>query len=177
MAAAAAPGLTRCLSDRDEALIRERRLVWSRGYGLRAAGSDEPVTPDTVFEAASMSKPVMAVLAMQLVDQGRLALDQPVVAYGPELLLPDQPEKQRVTARMLLAHTSGYPNWHPGGEELQGPLPLLFRPGARFGYSGEGSFYLQRRIEWISGLPLDRLAQQRLFGPLGLQHSDACGSR
>lgn len=154
------------------ALIRDRQRVWSKGYGQRAAGSDQAVTPDTVFEAASMSKPILSLLAMQLVDDGRLDLDRPVVDYGPELLVPDQVEKRRVTARMLLAHTSGYPNWRPGGEEIEGPLPLLFSPGSRFGYSGEGSFYLQRRIEWISGLPLDRLAQQRLFGPLGLQRSD-----
>lgn len=154
------------------ALIRDRRLVWSKGYGLRAAGAGAPVTADTVFEAASMSKPILAMLAMQLVDAGQLALDRPVVAYGPELLVPDLPDKQRVTARMLLAHTSGYPNWRPGGEEREGPLPLLFRPGARFSYSGEGIFYLQRRMEWISGQPLDRLAQQRLFTPLGLRYSD-----
>jgi CubicO group peptidase (beta-lactamase class C family) len=154
------------------ALIRDRRLVWSKGYGLRAAGSGEAVTADTVFEAASMSKPIAAMLAMQLVDAKRLALDRPMVAYGPELLVPDLAEKRRVTARMLMSHTSGYPNWRPGGEETEGPLPLLFSPGSRFGYSGEGSFYLQRRVEWISGLPLDRLAQRSLFAPLGLTHSD-----
>lgn len=154
------------------ALIRDGQRVWSKGYGLRAAGADEAITPDTVFEAASMSKPIQAMLAMQLVDAGRLALDRPVVDYGPELLVPDQAEKRQVTARMLLAHTSGYPNWRPGGEEVEGPLTLLFAPGSRFGYSGEGSFYLQRRLEWISGLPLDQLAQTRLFAPLGLQHSD-----
>lgn len=154
------------------ALIRDHQLVWSKGYGLRAAGTSEAVTPDTVFEAASMSKPILALLAMQLVDAKRLDLDRPLVEYGPEVLVPDLPEKRLVTARMLLSHTSGYPNWRPGGEEREGPLPLLFRPGSRFGYSGEGTFHLQRRIELISGLPLDRLAQQRLFEPLGLRHSD-----
>lgn len=155
------------------ALIRDRALTWSKGYGVRAAGAPEAVTPDaTVFEAASMSKPVLAVLAMQLVDAGRLALDRPVVDYGPEVLVPDLPDKRLITARMLLAHTAGYPNWRPGGEEREGPLPLLFRPGARFGYSGEGTFHLQRRVEAITGQPLQRLAQQRLFAPLGLRHSD-----
>lgn len=154
------------------ALIRERRLVWSKGYGLRAAGSRDEVRADTVFEAASMSKPILGLLAMQLVDADRLALDRPVVDYGPEQLVPDLPEKRQVTARMLMSHTSGYPNWRPGGEEREGPLPLLFKPGARFGYSGEGTFYLQRRIEAISGQPLDRLAQRSLFEPLGLRHSD-----
>ena len=154
------------------AVIRDRQLVWSQGYGLREAGSHEPVTPDTVFEAASMSKPILAVLALQLVDARQLDLDRPVVAYGAEVLVPDQPEKQQVTARMLLSHTAGYPNWRPGGEEREGPLPLMFPPGSRFGYSGEGIFHLQRRVELISGEPLDRLAQRRLFEPLGLQHSD-----
>lgn len=160
------------------ALIRDRQLVWSKGYGLRAAASTgatasaEAVTPDTVFEAASMSKPILALLAMQLVDAGRLELDRPVAAYGPEVRVPDLPGKRLVTARMLLAHTSGYPNWRPGGEEREGPLPLLFQPGARFGYSGEGIFYLQRRMELISGQPLDRMAQRSLFEPLGLRHSD-----
>ncbi|MFZ5547604.1 MAG: serine hydrolase [Pseudomonadota bacterium] len=154
------------------ALIRDRQLVWSKGYGRRAAGSDEAVTAQTVFEAASMSKPVMALLAMQLVDAGRLDLDRPMVAYGTEALVPDLPEKRLVTARMLLSHTSGYPNWRPGGEEREGPLPLLFRPGARFGYSGEGTFYLQRRVELISGQALDRLAQRSLFEPLRLRNSD-----
>ncbi|MFO1338749.1 MAG: serine hydrolase [Burkholderiaceae bacterium] len=159
------------------ALIRDRQIVWSQGYGLRAAGGSEAVTPDTVFEAASMSKPLLALLAMQLVDARRLDLDRPLAdddpqAWVPDLFdPPDQPDKRRVTARMLLSHTSGYPNWRPGGEERQGPLPLLFRPGSRFGYSGEGIFYLQRRVESITGQPLDRLAQQRLFEPLGLRRS------
>jgi CubicO group peptidase (beta-lactamase class C family) len=73
---------------------------------------------------------------------------------------------------MLLSHTAGYPNWRPGGEEREGPLPLLFQPGARFGYSGEGIFLLQRHMERVSGLPLERLARQRLFTPLDLRHSD-----
>lgn len=154
------------------ALIQDRQLVWSKSYGRRAAGSDEAVTADTVFEAASMSKPIMALLAMQLVDAKQVDLDRPMVAYGPDVLVPDLPEKRLVTARMLLSHTSGYPNWRPGGEEREGPLPLLFQPGARFGYSGEGTFYLQRRVELITGQPLDKLAQRSLFEPLGLRHSD-----
>lgn len=153
------------------ALIRDRKLAWSKGYGLREAGAKEAVTADTVFEAASMSKPIFALLAMQLVDGKRLDLDRPLVEYGPDLLVPDLPEKRLVTARMVLSHTSGYPNWRPGGEERDGPIPLLFRPGMRFSYSGEGMFYLQRRLELIYGQPLDRLAQRSLFEPLGLQRS------
>jgi CubicO group peptidase (beta-lactamase class C family) len=154
------------------ALIRDRRLVWSKGYGRRVAGSGDAVSTDTVFEAASMSKPVFALLALQLADAGRLPLDRPLADDGAELPVPEQPGQRLVTARMLLSHTAGYPNWRPGGEEREGPLPLLFTPGARFGYSGEGIFLLQRRVEHLSGLPLDQLARRSLFEPLGLRHSD-----
>jgi CubicO group peptidase (beta-lactamase class C family) len=151
------------------AVIRDRRVTWTKGYGVRQAGSREPVARDTVFEAASMSKPIFGLLAMQLVDQKRLDLDRPLVEYGEECFVPDLPEKRLITARMALSHTSGYPNWRPGGEELEGPIPLLFRPGTRFTYSGEGIFYLQRRVEHITGQPLDQWAEQHLFRPLGLK--------
>jgi CubicO group peptidase (beta-lactamase class C family) len=152
------------------ALLQDRQLVWSRGYGLREAGGAAPVTPDTVFEVASMSKPVLALLAMQRVDEDLLDLDRPLPP-GPVPLLPGQPEARRVTARMLMSHTAGYPNWRPGGEEAEGPLVLLHPPGARFTYSGEGTGVLQQALEQQAGEPLQALAERRLFGPLGLQRS------
>jgi len=150
------------------ALIQDRRLVWSRGYGVRNAQTREPVTPDTVFEAASMSKPIFGLLALQLVERGRLDLDRPLATTAPEQLLPEQPERRRVTARMALSHTSGFPHWRPGGEEREGPIPLRFMPGSRFSYSGEGIFYLQRVLERVTGQPLDAWATRDLFTPLGL---------
>jgi CubicO group peptidase (beta-lactamase class C family) len=153
------------------ALIQDRQVAWSNVYGVRSASTREPVTKETAFEAASMSKPVFGLLAMQLVDERRLDLDRPLAEHAEELFVPDQAERRVVTARMVMTHTSGYPNWRPGGEEREGPLPLLFAPGLRYGYSGEGFFYLQRVVERITGEPLDRRAQARLFGPLGLQHS------
>lgn len=150
------------------ALIQDRQVAWSKGYGVSSAISAETITPATVFEAASMSKPVFALLALQLVEEGRLDLDRPLAEYGPERVLPDLPERRAISARMALSHTSGLPNWRPGGEELEGPVPLLFRPGSRFGYSGEGFFQLQRSLERITGQPLDRWAEARLFTPLGL---------
>jgi CubicO group peptidase (beta-lactamase class C family) len=153
------------------ALILDRKVAWTGAFGLRNAQSREPATPATVFEVASMSKPIFALLAMQLAEAGKLDLDRPVGTYGPEPSvpdLPDLPERRRTTARMLLSHTSGLPNWRPGGEEREGPIPQLFRPGSRFGYSGEGIFQLQRVVERITGEPLDRWAAGHLFGPLGL---------
>jgi len=150
------------------ALIRNRRLAWSQGFGVRRAGDPAPVTPGSVFEAASMSKPVLAILALQLVERGRMDLDRPLDARGREGILPELPERTRITARMALSHTTGLPNWRPGGEEREGPIPQLFRPGARFSYSGEGVFFLQRALERITGTPLAPWADRALFRPLGL---------
>jgi len=151
------------------ALVKDRRLAWSRGFGVREAGKPDPVTPGTVFEACSMSKPALGLVALALREAGRLDLDRPLDAYGPESQVPDLPGRHQVTARMALAHTTGYPNWRPGGEEGEGPLPLAFRPGSRFSYSGEGIFHLQRALERIADAPLEALAERELFGPLALK--------
>ena len=151
------------------ALIEDRRVAWTKGYGVRSAQSRESVGTETVFEAASMSKPILGLLALQQVAQGALDLDRPLADYGSERMLPDLPERRRVTARMTLSHTSGFPNWRPGGEEREGPIPLLFSPGSRFSYSGEGIFYLQRTLERITGQSLATWATRDLFEPMGLK--------
>jgi CubicO group peptidase (beta-lactamase class C family) len=152
------------------ALIGNRSLVWSKSYGVTHAGSSEPVTGETMFEACSMSKPVFAFLAMMLVERGELSLDRPLVDYLDLASLRFQPGHERITTRMALAHTSGLPNWRKGEEENDGPLPVLFTPGSTFSYSGEGIFYLQKVVEQITSQPLDIYAHRMLFAPLGLEH-------
>lgn len=115
-----------------------------------------------------MSKPVFAYVVLKLVELGTLDLDRPLAAYLPEEDAPAQDEKASITARMILSHTSGLPNWRKGDEERQGPLPVKFKPGSRFSYSGEGMFYLQRVVEHVAGEPLEALAERMLFRPLAL---------
>lgn len=151
------------------ALVRDGRLAWVKAWGVADSASRVPVTTETLFEAASMSKPVFAYAVLQLVDRGELTLDRPLAAWHAEPAFPDQPERRRITARMALSHTTGFPNWRKGDDETRGPLPLLFEPGARFGYSGEGIFYLQRVVETITAQPLDAWSRQALLAPLGLE--------
>jgi len=153
------------------AIIQDRRVHWARGFGVSDARGQQLVTPDTVFEACSMSKPILALSALQLMQQGRLDLDTPLTQYLGHDYLRDQPAQDLITARMALTHRSGLPNWRVGYDEMGGPLPLLFPPGSEYTYSGEGMLFLQRAMEAIAGMPLDRLAQQRLFAPLGLTHT------
>jgi CubicO group peptidase (beta-lactamase class C family) len=152
------------------ALISKGAVVWSTQYGIANVRTGEPVTRGTLFEACSMSKPIFAYLAMKLVEDGRLDLDKPLATYLTLPSLQGQPGHETITARMVLSHTTGLPNWRKGGEEQDGPLPVTFTPGSRFGYSGEGFFYLQQVVERITGMPLESYAERMLFNPLGLRH-------
>ena len=153
------------------ALISKEGLAWSKSAGVLSAGHPEPVTRDTLFEACSMSKPVFAYLVMKLAEEGRLSLDAPLSRYLQDPSILGQPGAELITARMVLSHTTGFPNWRRRGEERGGPLPVWYRPGSRFGYSGEGMFSLQRVVEKITGEPLDVLSRRMLFEPLGLAHA------
>lgn len=152
-------------------MVKNRSLVWSGRYGIADRRTGETVTEETMFEACSMTKPMFACLAMKLIEQGKLEIDRPLVDYLRPSSFRGQRDHDRITARMVLSHTSGLPNWRKGEEERDGPLPVTFMPGSRFGYSGEGFFYLQRVIEKITGEPLDTYARRVLLDPLGLTHT------
>ena len=123
------------------------------------------VADDSVFAAASLSKPVFAVGAMALVGDGRLDLDRPLGEYLTEPYLPGD-RVASITARMVLGHTTGFPNWRANG-----PPVLRWPPGTRWGYSGEGYSYLQHVIEHLTGTRLDRYLADAVLGPLGMNDS------
>jgi CubicO group peptidase (beta-lactamase class C family) len=150
------------------AVVRDRKLAWGRAFGVAEAPSGPAVDRDTVFEACSMSKPVFAYLVLKLAGRGLLDLDRPLCAYLDEGGLPSQDERKLITARMVLSHTSGLPNWRKDGEEREGPAPVRFTPGARFSYSGEGMYLLQRVVEHLADEPLETLAERMIFRPLGM---------
>ena len=151
--------------------IENRQVAWERFYGVRRAGRPEPVDAQTVFEAASMSKLLMAYAALKLVEQGKLDLDRSLAEYLDKPYLPDEPRHRRITARMVLSHTTGFPNWRTNGWEKGGPLPLLYDPGTRFTYSGEGFLYLQRVVEHITDTPIQSYLQKTLLDPLQMTNS------
>jgi CubicO group peptidase (beta-lactamase class C family) len=149
------------------AVVRDAGVLWDRGFGVRNAETGEAVSDDTVFEAASLSKPVFAYLVLKLVESGALDLDAPLSRYLPEPYVEGDERLELITARRVLTHTTGFPNWRPDGK----PLTIHFRPGERFSYSGEGFVYLQRVVERVTGKPLEVLAKETVFGPLGMQSS------
>jgi CubicO group peptidase (beta-lactamase class C family) len=129
------------------AIIRDAKLLWRRGFGVRDSASKEPVDNDTVFEAASVSKTVFAYAVMKLCEKGVINLDTPLTKYTSERFLEGDPRLDLITARHVLSHTSGFQNWRSKKE----PLKIHFTPGERFSYSGEGYSYLQSVVTHLTG--------------------------
>jgi CubicO group peptidase (beta-lactamase class C family) len=137
------------------------------GFGVRRAGTDGTVTGDTVFEAASLSKPVFASVVMQLAAEGVIDLTRPLVSYLP-LPNPGDERAKSITAAHVLSHSSGWRNWRNSRDVA---LTADFPPGSKFSYSGEGYFFLQRVVEKLTGKGLSQLARERVFDPLGMKSS------
>jgi len=128
-------------------IIRDYKPYWNQSFGTANTDSRETVRQNTIFEAASLSKPVLAYYALQLCDRGLLALDTPLTEYTPEPYIHDEPKLGLITMRHVLSHTTGFPNWRKNGT----PLRIMLPPGERFGYSGEGYIYLQKALEQVTG--------------------------
>ena len=147
------------------AVVRGGSIFWHKAFGVQIAGGNAPVGDDTIFEAASLSKPVFAYAVLKLVDQGRIDLDAPLSKYLPGDYV-DDPRASGITARRVLSHTTGLPNWRQGQ-----PLKIFFAPGEKFSYSGEGFVYLQKAIERVTGRTLEDLMQGIVFEPLHMTSS------
>lgn len=159
------------------AIIKDRKLdSVDTAVGCKPALA---LNSDSVFQAASLSKPVFAYAVLKLVQEGKLDLDAPVVQYLPKGYLhqfqPYLPASktdlvtdlrlQKVTVRMALNHTSGLPNW------TQGPLTFDSSPGEKWHYSGEGYALLQRAIEAVTNERLDKFMDAQVFKPLDMRQS------
>jgi CubicO group peptidase (beta-lactamase class C family) len=147
--------------------IIDRERVTARGFGVTRAGGTGAVDADTVFDAASLSKPVFAYLVLRLASEGAFDLDRPLGEYVPLPNASDEPAR-RITARHVLSHSTGWRNWRQARDHA---LTADFAPGSRFGYSGEGYYFLQRVVERLTGRGLLRLTRERIFEPLGMKRS------
>ena len=147
------------------AVIKDSKVVYHRGFGVKNAATREPVTDDTVFEAASMTKPVFAYTVLRLVDRGVLDLDTPLYTYLPYEDIAHDDRYKLITARMVLTHRTGFPNWRTG------KLDIKFTPGTQVSYSGEGFVYLGKVVEHLTGKKLVDLCREEVFAPLGIENA------
>jgi CubicO group peptidase (beta-lactamase class C family) len=156
------------------AILNGGKIAYLKAYGFRDREKKLPLTANSVMAAASFSKVAFGYLVMQLVDEGRIDLDKPITQYLPKPLpqypayadLAGDERYLRITTRILLSHTSGFPNLRFSNADRK--LNINFEPGSRYAYSGEGIRLLQLVGETIMGRPLQDLMQERVFQPLGM---------
>ena len=143
------------------AVIENGRITTSRAWGVDRA--DRPATKDTVFRVASITKVVTTMTVLNLVEQGKWDLDQPLTKYWTDPDLVDDPRRVLLTTRLVLQQRSGLPNWRDG------KLKFDFAPGERNQYSGEGFEWLRRALEKATGEKMEALATRLVFEPAGMK--------
>src|SRR5690606_33606031 len=122
------------------AVINDSKVVYHNTFGFANVEKKLPVTDKTIFEAASISKSEFAFFVMQFVEEGKLDLDKPLYEYLPYQDIANDERYKKITARMVLSHRSGFPNWRENEDDKK--LKIKFDPGTDYEYSGEGYQYL-----------------------------------
>ena len=148
-------------------VVRAGEPVWQHYVGVANAITKTPINADSLFPAASLGKQPFAFAVLRLADQGKLDLDHPLNQYLADDPITG-PDGDRVTARHILSHTSGLPNWRDTAKE---PLLPAFTPGTKFRYSGEGFYHLQRVVETITGTGFEAWIETNLFTPISMTSS------
>jgi CubicO group peptidase (beta-lactamase class C family) len=172
------------------AVIHDGKIEWAKGYGVTREGG-APVTPDTLFQAASISKSLAAMAALHLVEQGKLSLDAPIQTELKSWTLPQNAltAKQPVTLRELLSHTAGTSVHGFPGYAAGEPVPALVQvlngaepantpaivvelpPGGQFSYSGGGFTIVQQAMIDVTGKPFPEIMKSLVIDPIGLDSS------
>jgi CubicO group peptidase (beta-lactamase class C family) len=159
------------------AILNDSQIVYQKAFGYRNKNDGSLNDEQTLFSAASFSKTVFAYLVMLLVEEKVIDLDRPLYEYLDKPLyeypayadLKGDDRYQLITARMALSHSTGFPNWRFLTQD--GKLSIMFPPGSRHSYSGEGIALLQMIVESVTGRDLEALAQEKVFQPFGMTRS------
>ena len=146
------------------AIIENGQLSYHQTYGVKNAFTQEAVTDTTLFEAASITKPVFAFAVCRLAEKGVIDLDRPLYQYLPFEAIAHDARYKLITARHVLTHQTGFPNWR------NGKMTIEFDPGTRFGYSGEGFEYLKRVVAHITQKDIVQILAEEVLEPLQLKH-------
>lgn len=164
-------------------IFNNNKPIYIKTYGYSNAITKKPLKNNSILLSASFSKMVFSYIVLQLVSERLINLDTPLVHYLKRPLtefkfteknrgyqdLENDDRFKKITARMCLTHTTGFPNWRWLEEDNK--LKFLFEPGSRYRYSGEGLFLLQFVIEQIMGKDFETISQERVFKPLTMLHT------
>jgi CubicO group peptidase (beta-lactamase class C family) len=130
---------------------------------------NKPVSENTFFNIASLTKPLATMLTLKLVSLGQWQLDEPLFHYWTDPDVSQDPRNKKLTTRLVLSHQTGLPNWR--GHEPGGKLWFEFEPGSKWKYSGEGYEYLREAIEHKFNIPIEILADSLLFRNIGMKNT------
>jgi len=173
------------------AVIDSGRVTWARGFGVKQAGTTDSITPTTIFEAGSVSKPIAVTAMLRLVEQGKLSLDTNVNRYLRTWHVPENEftAREKVTLRRIASHSAGLTVHGFPGYAVGAPVPTVPQilngakpantapvrvdtfPGARFFYSGGGITVMQLLLMDVTGKPFPELARELALAPSGMTHS------
>jgi CubicO group peptidase (beta-lactamase class C family) len=146
------------------AYIEHGAIAWTAVYGEQTPGV--PATEKTLYNVASLAKPVSAEVVLRLASEGRLSLDEPMAAHWVDPDVKDNPWHTRLTPRLALSHQTGFTNWR---YQTKGVLQFQWEPGTRTGYSGEGYDYVARYAASKTGVDFEQLARTYVFDPAGMR--------
>jgi CubicO group peptidase (beta-lactamase class C family) len=161
------------------AVIENGKITWHNGFGIKNMKTGESADKETIFEAASLTKPLFAYAALRMIDEGVLDLDTPLIKYLPQSVIEVSVIRhplsyegfksdwfRRITARHVLSHSSGMPHGERGK-----PYPLFFEPGEKYKYSAQGYWYLQLVVEHLKEQKLEQLIKEYVLDPLKMNAS------
>ncbi|MDR6368895.1 CubicO group peptidase (beta-lactamase class C family) [Chryseobacterium bernardetii] len=148
-------------------IIEDGKLKQVKVFGEIKKGI--PAPPNALFNVASLTKPVTAMVVLRLVSLGKWQLDEPLDTYWIDPDISNDPKHKKLTTRIILTHQTGFPNWRWMNTDKK--LNFQFDPGTRYQYSGEGFEYLRKAMEKKFGKTLEQLAQELIFQPLKMKDS------
>ena len=149
-------------------VINNGKLQQVKVFGELAKGKTAPY--NTIFNVASLAKPVTAMVALKLVSSGKWDLDEPIFQYWTEPDVADDPRSKELTTRHILSQQSGFPNWRYSNKSNK--LTFQFSPGTQYQYSGEGIEYLRKALESKFKKSLNELATELIFEPLSMDDTE-----
>jgi CubicO group peptidase (beta-lactamase class C family) len=148
------------------AYIQDRKVAWTEVYGEQSPGV--AATEKTLYNVASLTKPITAETILRLASARKLSLDESMWPFWLDPDLEDDPRSKLLTPRLCLSHQTGFANWR---RMTGGVLKIRWKPGTQTGYSGEGYNYVGRFTEKKLGKPFDLLAQEMAFSPIGMNET------
>lgn len=152
------------------ALLKDGKIIYHNVYGVTNMDTQEKVNSETLFEAGSITKTVLSFIVLRLAEKGIIDLDKPLHEYLSFEDISHDDRYKKITAKTVLTHRTGFPNW------ARGKFELKFDPGTNYGYSGEAFEYLKRVIEKVTNKSISELLQEEFITPLHLKNIYFSGS-